>query len=265
MRAGDGAAMPFHSGRTNEPAKESKMNVGSVMTREVLAVGPKTPLVQAIRLMTQRRVSGVPVIGMQGEVVGILTEGDLLRRPELDTTDPAGWLTRLLRPGHQAETYVLTHGRRVEEVMTLHVLTIGEEAELADAVHLMRQHKVKRLPVTRNGKLVGIISRADLVRRLAEFLPEEMAAASDEDIRRTLLKAIDEETWTSRNMTQVSVDGGVVHLDGCLFDLRERDALEVLAENIPGVRQVDNRIVCIEPNTGAVVSDPLTEPAHILA
>jgi CBS domain-containing protein len=235
------------------------MKIGDIMTRQVLAIGPDTPLLQAVRLMTAHHVSGVPVVGPSGELVGILTEGDLLRRAETGTAGTVGWLTHLLSPGREAQDYVLTHGRRTEEVMTSDVVTVTEETPLAEAVHLMQRYKVKRLPVVRDGKLLGIVSRADLIRHLGALLPAAAGSADDEAIRQALLTAIEKEPWASRNMAQITVTDGVVHLDGCLFDIRERLALEVVAENIPGVKKVENRIVCIEPYTATIVYDPATE------
>lgn len=228
-----------------------------IMTRPVLAVDPETPLVQAIRLMTEHKVSGLPVVGQDGRIQGILTEGDLLRRVETGTAgEPPGWLASFLMPGREASRYVRTRGRRVGEVMTADVITVTEDTSLPDMVALMQRHHVKRLPVVRDGKLLGVVSRADLVRRVGEALAAEISPGSDEAIRKAILDEMARERWTAPRAVSVEVKDGVAALDGCLFDLRERDALGVLAENAPGVKRVENRIVCIEPMTGTVTYDP---------
>ena len=236
------------------------MNVSEIMTQPVLAVSPDTPLTQAVRLMVQHGVSGVPVTGPAGELLGILTEGDLLRRAETGTADRrSGWLTRLLMPGREARDYVKTHGRRVAELMTDEVKSVSGDATLLDAVATMQRYRVKRLPVTRDGKLVGIISRADIVRRLSSLLPAEAVSSDDATIRTALLDAVDKQPWAPRNMARIAVTNGVVEFDGCTFDMDCREALTVLAENIPGVCKVENRMVWVDPYGGAAVYDSFPE------
>ena len=235
------------------------MIVADIMTRQVLAIDPQTPLEQAIRLMTEHRVSGLPVVERNGELAGMLTEGDLLRRVETGTAAaPAGWFASFFRPGREAEKYVMSHARRVGEVMTGHVISVNEDTPLADAVTLMQSNHIKRLPVVRDGKLCGIISRADLVRQLGRSLEPSAVSSDDQAILTQLHAAMQRESWAG-NLANITVKDGVVELDGCLFDMRAREALGVLAENIPGVKRVENRIACIEPYTGMVTYDPSAE------
>jgi CBS domain-containing protein len=238
--------------------QETPMRAADIMTHQVLAVDPEAPLVQAIRLMTQHKVSGLPVVSSDGRIVGILTEGDLLRRVETGTEGKqAGWLTNLLLPGRIADNYVTTHARRVNEVMTSEVITISEDTPLQEVVALMQRHHVKRLPVIRDGKLVGVVSRADLVRRVGDTLLASPAVSADDDaIRQTVLAAMEREPWARGNTVSVSVLDGVVELDGCLFSIPERAAMGVLAENVPGVTRVENRIICVEPYSGMVTYGP---------
>jgi CBS domain-containing protein len=232
-------------------------SVAELMSRHVIAVRPETPLTQAIALMVDRKVSGLPVTGFSGEVVGMITEGDLMCRVETDTAGEShGWLSLLFKPGRVAERYVATHGRRVGEVMTRDVATVPETATLAEAAALMQRNRIKRLPVVHNGRLVGLLSRADLMKRVGAALSEPTTSAGDDTIKADVEAAMVREAWTLPRLISVAVQDGVVHLDGCLFDLRECEALSVLAENVPGVKRVENRIVCIEPNAGTVVSDP---------
>jgi CBS domain-containing protein len=233
------------------------MIVADIMMRRVLATAADRPITEAIRLMIAHRVSGLPVIGPKGEIVGILTEGDLLRREETGTAgDRPGWFASFFLSGREAEKYVRTHGRRVGDVMTTRVVTVTEDTPLPDVVTLMQRHHIKRLPVVRDGRLIGIVSRADLIRRVCEALPASAGSADDEALRRAISDAMAREPWAASTMANVTVKDGVVQLDGCLFDSREREALGVLAENVPGVKRVENKVICIEPYTGTVIYDP---------
>ncbi len=234
------------------------MVVGDIMTQRVFAVGLETPLAQAIQLMAENRVSGLPVIGENGGLAGILTEGDLLRRAETDTAGKrTNWFTSFFLPGREAERYVLTHGRHIRTLMTTDVVTVTEDTPMADAVTVMQRNHIKRLPVLRDGRLVGIVSRADLVRRLGALLTATTTSADDQTIRQAIHDAMARESWAPRSMVTVAVQDGVVQLDGCLFDVDAREALGVLAENTVGVKLVENRIVCVDPTSGMVTYSPV--------
>lgn len=236
------------------------MHAGEIMSRDVIAISPDAPLSQAVRLMLDAKVSGVPVVDTEGRPIGMLTEGDLLRRVETGTEGGSpGWLAVLFTPGRLAEQYIQTHGRRAAEIMTPDVVAVEEATPLADIAELMRRRRIKRLPVLRDGKLVGIVSRADLMRVLAETLSAP-AEAPDGSVTRAHIEAeLGRQPWARRHSVTVAVQNGVVLLDGCLFDVRERDAIQVLAENIPGVKRVENRLVCIEPTTGTLIFGPEEE------
>ena len=219
-----------------------------IMTRPVLSVAPDAPLSQAIRLMTDHHVSGVPVVTESGALVGILTEGDMLRRPETSTEgEKPGWLLSFLLPGREADKYIQTHGRRVSEVMTTDVITVPAAAYLSEVVQLMRRYRVKRLPVMEDGQMVGIVSRADIVRQVGAALANAPSSADDAAILAAINDAVKKEPWAPGKMVSASVKDGIVGLDGCVYDLRERDAMGVLAENTAGATRVENRIVYIEP------------------
>jgi CBS domain-containing protein len=233
------------------------MIVADIMTHPALAIDAQTPLVQAIRLMTQHKISGLPVVERDGRIVGMLTEGDLLRRVETGTAGEAPvWLVGALMPGREARKYTQTHGRSVGDVMTRDVITVQADMTLSEAVGLMQRRHVKRLPVVQDGKLLGIVSRADLVRQVGEALSDTPASADDATLLSAVEKAMQKEVWAPSQMISVTVVDGVVQFDGCLFDSRLREALSVLAANVRGVKAVENRIVCVEPNTGIVTFDP---------
>jgi CBS domain-containing protein len=235
----------------------ASMTAAHIMTQPALAIAPDAPLAQAIGLMTEHKVSGLPVVGPDGALVGILSEGDLLRRIETGTAGrPPGWFTRFLQPGFEARNYVQTHGRRVSEVMTSDVISVDADTPLDEVVALMQKHRVKRLPVVRGGHLVGVVSRADLVRLLGQRLSQATAVVGDGPTRLAIRAAMEAEPWARAHNVTIDVDDGVAQLDGCMFDIQERDALTVLVENVPGVTRVENRIVCIEPYMGMVTYDP---------
>ena len=240
--------------------EQAKLTAGDVMTRDVAVIARHTPVYQAARLMTDRRVSGLVVVDEAGKPVGMVTEGDLLRRVETGTEDRTpGWLTALFAPGRLAAQYIRSHARIVAAVMTPEVESVREATPIEEVAALMQRKRFRRVPVLRDGRLVGIVSRRDLVRLLADVLNPAAASADDATIRERLIEEMKRETWTRRRGVTVAVEGGTVLLDGCVFDIRERDALRVMAENIPGVRGVENRLVCVEPNTGVLVFDPYAQ------
>lgn len=232
------------------------MKVADVMTRAVISVTPETPIAEAARQMLDNRVSGLPVVDAAGTVVGIVTEGDLLRRAETGTVRTRSrWLELLTTPGRLADDYVHSHARQVGEVMSRDVAAVAPEAPLATVVRLMEARRIKRLPVIDGGRLVGIVSRANLVRALLDSLAAPNSPGSgDAAIRDAILAEIDKQPWGPRASVDVSVIDGVVDLHGSITDDRERAALQVLAENTPGVKAVRDHLVWIEPISGFVIS-----------
>jgi len=232
------------------------MNVADVMTRKVISVTPDTTIVDAARLMLQHGISGLPVVAAKGAVVGIVTEGDLLRRAETGTDRPhSRWFEFLIAPGRLAREYVHSHARQVGKVMTERVASVAPSDTLAKVVELMETHHVRRLPVIERGRLVGIVSRANLVRALLDALPEAAGkkAESDAEIHEQILAEISNQPWGPRASVDVTVKDGVVELYGSITDDRERAALKVLAENTPGVKTVHDNLVWIEPISGFVI------------
>ncbi len=234
------------------------MKAADVMTRRVWTVAPETTVADAARLMIEHRISGLPVVGPDQRLVGIVTEGDFLRRVELGTERRhSGWLGFLLGPGRLADEYVQAHARRVDEVMTTDVETATEDAELADLVRLMERWRIKRVPVVRDGRLVGIVSRANLLQALAVVPPAALAMSMDDvAIRDRVVAEIERQPWGPIASITVLVKDGVVSLDGAIFDERQRLALKVAAENIPGVRAVHDNLVWVEPTSGYSIEPP---------
>jgi CBS-domain-containing membrane protein len=239
------------------------MKVGDIMTQPAITVEPQTTIAEAAQLMLQRRISGIPVVDAAGAVVGIVTEGDLLRRAETGTERRhARWLELLISPGRLAREYAGAHAHRVGEVMSREVISVTSEDPLMAAVQLMERWHVKRLPVIDRGRLVGIMSRADLVRALVEKLtrPAE-ETADDAAIRTRILDEIARQPWAPRASVDVRVSDGVVELYGTITDNRERTALRVLAENTRGARRVNDHLVWVEPMSGYVFQSAGDEPS----
>lgn len=209
------------------------------------------PLARAAELMLRHRISGLPVLDASNRLVGILTEGDLLRRSELGTERRRPrWLELLVSPGKLSEEYVQSHGRRVADVMTSDPITIGQDTSIEEIVLRMNDHGIKRLPVLKDGTVVGIVSRADILRALSTALKRKSADehAADAAIRDKVLSELERQTWAPIALLNVSVNHGIVDLWGNLQDERERTAIRVAVENVPGVREVKDHLVLIEPD-----------------
>jgi CBS domain-containing protein len=233
------------------------MRAADVMTKEVLTVGAGKTVREVAALLSERGISGVPVVDADNHVIGIVSEGDLLHRAEIGTERRikrrrSWWLNSLA--SNVAPDYVKSHGRHVADVMTREVISVSETAELADVAMLLETNGIKRVPVINNGALVGIISRANLVRALAATEPPAPSAADDEQairsrvldelIRKRLLDELGRLQWPNVWADDVIVKDQVAHLWMC--DDRpadQRQALRIAAENTAGVRGVQEHIV----------------------
>ena len=219
------------------------MLVKQVMTAKVVTVAVTDTLSTAITLMVQERLSGLPVLDGAGQLVGILSEGDLLRRVELGSgSADESWWSRLLSSHGSAETFRRTNGRQVQDVMTESPITTEENASLGDAARLMQKHRIKRLPVMSKGELVGLLSRADFVKALRIFVAPtyEEAAISDREIKERILVDLRHQDWSANCDTEVAVHEGKVVLRGFVPSRDHQASVRIIAENIPGVVSVDD-------------------------
>jgi CBS domain-containing protein len=234
------------------------MKASDVMSRNILSVGRDAPIAQAIQLMLDNQISGLPVIDAAGRLVGIVTEGDLLRRGDTGTgRHRPRWLEILMGPGRLAGEYVRTHARRVEDIMTRNLVSVSPDTPLDEVVALMERRRIKRVPVLEGDVPVGIVSRADLLRALAGKLEEQSAAPGGDDaIRERILAELAKVSWAPRDGLTITVSDGVVGLDGVILDEKEREALRVAAENVPGVRAVEDRLVWVEPVSDTIIDAP---------
>ncbi|MER8375692.1 CBS domain-containing protein [Mesorhizobium sp. M1406] len=232
------------------------MRAEAIMTKPVVGMDPAASIAEAAGLMLSKKISGFPVIRSDGVLVGIVSEGDFLRRGELGTQRKRPrWLEFLVSPGKAADEYVRTNGRRVEEVMSQDVVTASPDSSLAEIVELMIRHHVKRIPVVDDGKVVGIITRSDLLRVLLSVLPDRAATViDDEQIRQSIIAELMARKWAGSDLIDVMVNEGVVKLSGAIFDERERQAAIVVAENVAGVKAVRDDLFCADPLSVILVS-----------
>jgi CBS domain-containing protein len=223
------------------------MNVRDVMTPHVVSVTPDETVSVAAGLMLQKKISGIPVVDNLGNLVGVVTEGDFLRRAEIGTKrERPRWVEFFLGPGRLADEYVQFSGRKVRDVMTRDVFTVIPDASLAEVVHVMERHRIKRIPVVEANKIVGIVTRANLLHAVASFVHEVPApSAEDAAIREQLLAVLETEPWAPA--IDIAVRNGIVQLSGVVTDERQRQALRVAAENIPSVKKVEDYITWVAP------------------
>lgn len=235
------------------------MNAADIMTQPVISVCSEATIAEAARLMLQHQISGLPVTDSRDAVIGVVTEADLLRRAELGTEHRRPrWIEFLIGPGRLASDYIGAHARKVSEVMTGTVVSVTPQEPLSEIVSLMEKRHIKRVPVVEQGRLVGIISRANLVRALAHNLKAAHAATAkkvptDTDIRFAILAVIEKEPWGPRFSVDVTVKDGVAELDGVVTDERERIALRVAAENVPGVKAVSDHLIWVDSISGFAI------------
>jgi CBS-domain-containing membrane protein len=237
------------------------MKVTDAMTPLVLSVAPDDSVFVAAQLMLQKGISGLPVVDTLGKLVGIISEGDFLRRTEAGTERRRpNWIEFFVGPGRLADEYVQFSGRKVRDVMTHDVHTVTRDATLGDVVRLMERHRIKRVPVVEDGKIVGIVTRANLLHVMAGFA-HEVAPFSAEDtvIRDRIFAELATQPWTPVTKIDVTVRSGIVQLSGTITDDRQRQALRVAAENIPGVKKVEDLLVWVEPISGLYVEAPPNE------
>lgn len=218
------------------------MQAIDIMTPGVITAAPDTPISELIRLMLTHRVSAIPIV--EGDaLVGIVSEGDLMRRAELGSErQPSSWLELISSRAHLAAAYVHTHGRHAREIMTADVITVADTTPVGEIARLLETKHIKRVPVLRDGKLIGIISRGNLLRALAARLAQPVAA-DDRRIRAAILAELRGQAWGgSTTESNVIVEDGVVHLWGYVNSETERQARVVAAENTPGVRAVEDHM-----------------------
>lgn len=228
------------------------MRARDLMTRDPVTIPPETPLALVARTLGERGFSGAPVADAAGKLLGMVTEGDLIRRIAAPEDVPRSWLRDFFTPAaRQAARYARTHGQTAGDVMTTSLVTAEEDTPIETIAKAMEERGIRRVPVVREGRLVGIVSRADLIRAL--MVPDESLAADapDERIRRAVVAAMREQPWVDAFFVFPDVKDGVVSFHGYCRNEEVKRGLRVLAEQIPGVKGVQ---VMVEKTPLPVVS-----------
>lgn len=220
------------------------MKAAAVMVTNVITVGPDATVQDVAELLLRHRISAVPVLDADGKMLGIVSEGDLINRTETETSHrKSWWLDALASKDTMAAEYIKSHSRKVSDVMTRDVITASPETSVAEIAALLEKNGIKRVPIVAQGRLVGIVSRANLLQGLASLkgkAPEQQP--DDAAIRQRVMAMLDNERWTRPAFISVTVQDGTVDLWGIVESKQEREALHVLAEVTPGVRAVNDNL-----------------------
>jgi CBS domain-containing protein len=220
------------------------MQAKDIMTKDLATVQPDASIREAARLMTERRLSGLPVVTADGRAIGILTASDLLHRIETGTDRRPSWFSSFFaRPDELARQYAKDHGRKVHEVMSRHVVSVLEDASLSEVADVLDRNGFKRVPVTRDGVLVGIISRGDLVRVLSQTSLSKTAPKSDDSaLQHAIMQQVRQQPWLNGGFVNITVKDGTVDVWGSVASAEQHKALLVLVGEVAGTDAVDDHV-----------------------
>jgi CBS domain-containing protein len=229
------------------------VKAADVMVKEIISVRPDASVQEAARVLLANRISAVLVLDEKGEALGILSKGDLLRRAELGTERLSTWrVADLTASARQilAEEFVKSHSLKVADVMTRSVITADPDMSLGEIARLFEKNHIKRVPVVDDDKVIGIISRADILQALVSIYDEDAVSSAPEDdtLRERLVARLNVQPWMRRGSVNVVVRGGVVDLYGIVDSAAERNAVRVAAEITPGVRSVNDHLAVSAEN-----------------
>ncbi|SAL14258.1 HPP family protein [Caballeronia peredens] len=217
------------------------MRASDIMTTRIISASPDMSIRNAAGTMVFAGISGMPVVDESGRLLGMVTEGDLMRRAEIGTgvKQRSWWLELAASTTELAVQYVKEHARQVKDVMSTDIATVTEDCPVADIAELLDRRRIKRVPVMRDGKIVGVVSRANLIRALVTMAPDVPATeeSGDNAIREDVLAAMEGHPWALAR-ENVTVENGTVHLWGPVIKAEEGNAIRVAAENVPGVKDV---------------------------
>jgi CBS-domain-containing membrane protein len=222
------------------------MKASDVMVADVITVKPDSDVAEVAELLLATHISAAPVVDDAGALVGMISEGDLLRRGETGTGHERSWWLKLLM-GREilAAEFLREHSRRVGDLMTRDIVSAGPDTPVADIATLLERHRIKRVPIVRDGKIVGIVSRANLIQALATLRKSalEPRAVADAELREKIVSRLKSEPWVRPNLVNVTVTDGTVDLWGIVDTSVEKQALRVAAEVVPGVKGVNDNVL----------------------
>jgi CBS domain-containing protein len=229
------------------------LTAADIMTTTVITVAPETPVREIAKLLHARRISGVLVVDPDGAVIGIVSEGDLMKHvAAIGEQRRSWWLTLFADEGALARDYAKTHARLARDVMTSDVISVGPTTLVAEVANTLERHRIKRVPVVQDGRLIGIVTRGNLLQALGTTDVSKPVGLDDRTIRERLLTELDAQSWAHMGLKNIIVRDGVVHLWGFVENADERRALRVAAENTPGVKAVEDHLARYPAGTGAI-------------
>ncbi len=219
------------------------MKARDVMVAPVITAKPSSSIKDVAEMMVEKRISGLPVVDDDGKLVGMISEGDLMHRVEARTERRRSWWLRLIAADNVlASEYIQGHSRKVGDLMKPKPITATPETPVSDLAVLMERNAIKRVPIVHDGQLVGIVSRANLVQAIATAPKAPEVPVSDATIRSSLLANLKAQPWAHTDLLTVTVSNGVVNLWGATHSETERKAIQVLAEETPGVTAVNDNM-----------------------
>ena len=229
-----------------EPAEDPPVKAQDIMTRAVVTVGPYTPVPDIASMMVEKHISGMPVVTESGQIIGILSQSDLLHRVETGTERESRrkwWFLNLADADALARDYAKAHGLRAQDVMSRYVISVRDDAELRDVADILDTHRIKRVPVLQEGRLVGIITRGDLVRALSQVqMSKSVKKVDDAALHKTLHDRIRAQPWVNDSYISVTVNDGVVELWGFVDTVDQHSALRALVEETDGVSRLEDKV-----------------------
>lgn len=226
------------------------MQVSDIMTPTVFSVKADATVAEIAELLMKHKVSAVPVLADDGTLQGIVSEGDLMRRLAEDATeDRSWWMVKLTSPQSDAREFIKVHGRTAKEIMTQDVISVSEELGLAELARLLERNRIKRAPVVRDGKVVGIVSRSNLLQAIAGERGKTATEdrLSDREIRTRVHQTLRNKDFATHGALNVIVEDGIVELWGWVESDTEREALVLAATEVPGVKDVKDHFGRVSP------------------
>jgi CBS domain-containing protein len=212
------------------------------MTASVATVRPDAKVSEIAKQLLARHISALPVVVDRDKVVGIVSESDLMCRSENETERQSPlWIRMFAEPRDRAHDYIKSHGLHAREIMSRNVISVAEDTPLAEIAETLEKHHIKRVTVLRDGKLVGIVSRANLLQGLVAAGTKTAATASDRDLKAAIEAAMYAAGLNAEYVSVVVADG-VATIWGMVESETEQSALGVAAEEVAGVGRVVNRI-----------------------
>jgi len=221
------------------------MKAADVMVSNVVTVGPDASVQDVAKILIRNHISALPVVEPGGKIVGIVSEGDLIHRVEAGTERHRSWWLELFTGKDLlAREFVKSHGRKAADVMTSPVITVGPDTALATVAFLLEKHRIKRVPVVKDGKIVGIVSRANLVQaivRLGHRMPQTVSV-EDSALHDKIISELQSKMWANPSNINLNVKNGTVELWGIVESELEKNAVRVAVEVMPGVREVQDHL-----------------------